>query len=145
MKPFSMHAVLDYRQRLEDIAKNNMGKAQQAEQIARAELQANQDEHRALIEFIERIQYDGVEITELIRYEEHLAVLKARVTQLSEQLAKKHEAVEQARRQLLEKSRERQAIEKLKEKQDAAWKQYLNKKEAAVLDEIAIIFNEKKD
>ena len=34
-------------------------------------------------------------------------------------------------------------MEKLKEKQNQSWKEHLEKKEAALLDEIAIIFHEK--
>ena len=143
MKPFSLHTVLNYRQRLEDMAQNGLAKAQQAEELARRELEQERDRHQAVISMIERIQREGVGITELIRYEDHLVQVKERLGKLDEQLEKRKQDVEQARRQLLKKSRERQAMEKLRERQDAAWKVYLNKKEAAMLDEIAIIFNEK--
>jgi len=43
----------------------------------------------------------------------------------------------------MKKAKDRQVMEKLKERQNADWQQYLNKKEAAMLDEIAIIFHNK--
>ncbi len=68
---------------------------------------------------------------------------KNRIAELKKQLAKRKQQVTVCQNELLKKSRERQVMKKLKEKQNTAWKQYLNKKEAAMLDEIAIIYHNK--
>ena len=66
-----------------------------------------------------------------------------RIQTLQIELSKRHEKAESERDILLKRSKEKQAMEKLKEKQNAAYRYYLNKKEAALLDEIAIIYHDK--
>ncbi|SHO50715.1 flagellar export protein FliJ [Desulfopila aestuarii] len=143
MKPFGLDTVLDYRQRLEDIAKNNLAQARQAEEEVRHQLEKEQDHYRQLVATIERVQEIGVNIMELIHHEEHLKYIKTRVIELEKELKKKREHIARTRKELMKKAKDRQVMEKLKERQNADWQQYLNKKEAAILDEIAIIFHNK--
>ena len=143
MKPFTLETVLSYRQRLEDIAKNNLAKARQAEESAQAQLADQQRNYEKLVALIDRVQREGIGISELIHHEDHLTYVKNRIVAIEKDLKKKREHVSRTRQELLRKSRERQVMEKLKERQNSAWKQYLNKKEAAILDEIAIIFHNK--
>lgn len=143
MKPFGLDTVLDYRQRLEDIAKNNLAQARRAEEEARNQLNSEQENYRSVVATIEKVQEQGVNIMELIHHEEHLAYIKTRITELDKDLKKKREHVARTRKELMKKAKDRQVMEKLKERQNADWQQYLNKKEAAILDEIAIIFHNK--
>jgi flagellar FliJ protein len=143
MKPFALDTVLSYRQRLEDIATNNLIKARQLQQAVETKLSSHQEEYRELITRRERVHHEGINITELISLEDHISFTKKKITELELELNKKRDHVARTRKELLRKSRERQVMDKLKERQNAAWKQHLNKKEAAVLDEIAIIFHNK--
>ena len=143
MKPFSLHAVLSYKERLEDIAKNRLVKALQAEQQAMARLSEQQELYADLAGTSARRQSEGIPITELISYEEHLQYVQGRIQSLQIELSKRHEKVQAERTNLLKRSKEKQAMEKLKEKQNAAYRHYLDKKEAALLDEIAIIYHDK--
>ena len=140
MKPFGLDTVLEYRQRLEDIAKNTLAQARQQEQEIQQRLQTEQNECLALIAAIERSQQQGVQILELIRQEELLTYRKTQLKELEKEHRRRQERVARARKELLQKAQERQVLEKLKEKQDAEWRHHLNKKEAAMLDEIALIF-----
>lgn len=139
MKPFALDTVLSYRQRLEDIAKNNLAQARLAEHEAQTQLADQQERYRSLVATIEQVQRQGVNILELITHEEHLDFIKRSITELEKDLKKKREHVVRVRNDLMKKARDRQVMEKLKERQNADWQQYLNKKEAAMLDEIAII------
>jgi flagellar FliJ protein len=143
MKPFGLDTVLDYRQRLEDIAKNNLAQARKAEEEVRHQLEGEQENCRQLVATIEHVQEKGVNIMELIHHEEHLAFIKKRVVELEKELKKKREHIARTRKELMKKAKDRQVMQKLKERQNADWQQYLNKKEAAILDEIAIIFHNK--
>ncbi|WP_136807893.1 flagellar export protein FliJ [Desulfosediminicola flagellatus] len=143
MQPFKLDTVLDFRQRLEDIAKNTLAEARQMERAVQVQLDNQQASYATLLTTIDRVQAEGVDINELIRLEEHLVFIKNRITELKTQLAKRKQQVTVCQNELLKKSRERQVMKKLKEKQNTAWKQYLNKKEAAMLDEIAIIYHNK--
>lgn len=143
MKPFALDTVLSYRQRLEDIAKNNLVQARLAEHEVQLQLTEQHENYRSLLITIEQVQRQGVNILDLIHHEEHLEFINTRITELQQELKKRHDHVTRVRRELLKKARDRQVMEKLKERQNADYKQYLNKKEAAILDEIAIIFHNK--
>ena len=143
MKPFSLHAVLSYKERLEDIAKNRLVKALLAEQQAMERLTEQQQLYTDLVRITAEQQNQGMAIIDLIRAEEHIQYVKARIQTLQIELSKRHDKAEAERDILLKRSKEKQAMEKLKEKQNAAYRYYLNKKEAALLDEIAIIYHDK--
>lgn len=143
MKPFGLETVLRYRQRLEDIAKNNLAQARLTEETTRSQLTARQDEYRAQQQAIDRVQQEGVNILKLISLEEQLNYLKGEVVALEKELKKKREHVARTRKELVKRAKERQIMEKLKDRQNSDWRQYLSKKEAAILDEIAIIYHNK--
>jgi len=70
------------------------------------------------------------------------ARFSGQTTQRAHSLVKKIAELEQqvaaARERLIDASRERQAIEKLKERQYEQWKQQRDRREAAVMDELAM-------
>jgi len=143
MKPFGLETVLNYRRRLEDLAQSHLAEARQAEEQVRQQLADQQNMYQLLVSTIEREQATGVNILELIRHEEHLHYIKAQVAELENELKKKCDHVARTRKELLKRAKERRVMDKLKERQNTAWQNYLDKKEAAVLDEIAIIFHNK--
>jgi flagellar FliJ protein len=137
MKPFTLQAVLDYRKRLEDIAQHRLVEAKEVEETIRKKLK---DEMSALELFInetEALQAKGIGITELIRYEERITAQKQNILAIKKNLSEKSELVEKEHQHLIQRSKERQIMERLKETQNIAWKKYVDKKEAAMLDEIA--------
>jgi len=139
MKPFSLETVLNYRQRLEDIAHNRFFKAQQNRAIVKQKLKQEQIKLSQLIEKSVQLQAQGVTITELIRYETSILQNEENIIAIKKNLDEKTNLMQNERENLIQKSRDRQIMERLKEQQNQAWKEYLNKKEAAMLDEIAII------
>ena len=138
-----METVLNFRQRLEDIAKNNLAAARQAERQAYKQYQHARKDHEQLVIRIEHEQNEGIRIVDLIMLEEHRAQLRSRVEELKQELDKRREQVSKMQEELLTRSRERQVMDKLKERQNRAYRLYLEKKEAAALDEIAIIYHNK--
>lgn len=143
MKPFSLETVLDYRKRLEDIAKNRLFEAQKAKRMVQERLTAEEQAYSELIETLDRRQFEGIDILDLIRYVDQIQFSQNRIVAIKKTLAEKNALVVEEREQLILRSKERKIMEKLKEKQNQAWREYLNKKEAALLDEIAIIFHDK--
>lgn len=65
--------------------------------------------------------------------------LRAQAQEVVLQLAGVHRRLEKARAALREASREKRAIELLRERREAAWRESLNRREAAELDEIAVM------
>jgi flagellar protein FliJ len=143
MKPFSLDTVLKYRVQLEKIAKNRLYEAEKKRAEVFRQLQQKETIFTTLIDDLAGLRSQGMDVVEMIRYEERITLIKNEIGILRNTLAEKEKAVVRERENTIKKSKERKVMEKLKEKQNAAWQQYLNKKEAALLDEIAVIFHER--
>ncbi|MBU1568433.1 MAG: flagellar export protein FliJ [Proteobacteria bacterium] len=145
MKPFSLQNVLAYRKRLENIAQHRFFEAKKAHRQVEQRLT---EENNVLVELSlrsERLQSEGVNITELIRYEERILQVKTNVKAITKTLAEKAEIVSFEHQHLINKANERQIMERLKERQNKAWFAFLNKKETAMLDEIAILHHDSEN
>lgn len=139
MKPFTLDTVLDHRKRLEDIAQNRLFEAKRVYEAIENKLNAEKQNLKELIEITEAKQRKGIEITILIQYEFKISTTKQDIDAIKKNLAAKAKVVAQEQENLIYRSKEKQVMERLKEEQNKAWKDYLNKKEAAMLDEIAIM------
>jgi flagellar FliJ protein len=143
MKPFTLESVLSYRVQLEKIAKNRLFEAEKKRSEILLRIKEKENFLKNLITDLAKRQSEGMDVVEMIRYEEKIELEKNVLTKLNKTLVERNAEVIKERENLLNKSKERKVMEKLKEKQNAAWRQYLNKKEAAMLDEIAVIFHER--
>lgn len=139
MKPFAFHTVLAYRKRLEDIAQQRLAEARKIRDAVQQKLREEKNNLSLLIETTDSLQTEGVNITELVRYEEQILRVKSNVAAIEKNFSDKAEIVRKEQQNLLRRAKDRQIMERLKEHQDTAWKSYLDKKEIAMLDEIAII------
>ncbi len=137
MKPFALDTVLNYRKRLEDIAQHRFIEAQKTRDIIKKKLAEATEDLNFFIAESAQLQQQGIEITELIRHEERIAGQKKNVQAIKNNLIEKTQLIEKEQHNLLLRCKERQILERLKETQNKAWQGYLNKKEAAMLDEIA--------
>ena len=137
MKPFTLQTVLDYRKRLEDVAQHRLIEAKKIQSTIEKKLSDETDILTQFINEAEILQTEGIGITELIRYEERIAAQKHNLTAIKKNLSEKSDLVRKEHHNLTHRSKERQIMERLKETQNKAWLRYLDKKEAAMLDEIA--------
>lgn len=138
MKPFAFQTVLDYRKRLEDTARQRLAAAKKAVAAVEQKLREEQDALTALIARKDLLQTEGINILELLLYEEQISRAQANITAIDKNLLDKTELLHQEQQHLLSRAKDRRIMERLKERQDLAWKGYLDKKELAMLDEIAI-------
>jgi flagellar FliJ protein len=139
MKPFTLDNVLAYRKRLEDLAQHRFHEAQKVHRQVQDKLAEENALLNKLAEKSERLQTEGIDITELIRYEERILQVKDNIRAIAKTLEEKADRVAREHQNLINRAKEKQIMEHLKERQDKAWMAYLNKKETAMLDEIAIL------
>ena len=144
MKPFSLHTVLEYRDRLENLAQQKLMSAEQAvrqlaEQIA--EVEADIASGAALLAEKQR---QGIDIREHIQLAEGLDYRQQELAALQQEMVKRRENVDNARNHLKKRSQEKKIMEKLRERQNTAWRRHLDKRESIRLDEIAILYHGKK-
>lgn len=139
MKPFSMEPVLRYRQQLEDEARQKLFADLEKEEEIRTELTRTAGSLSRLYAdlTLERIQ--GTTVARLLLFENHMVIKQEKIKLLQADLEKQEKVVERRRRHLLQASQDKKALEKLKERQNLAYKKYRDKKEAAMLDEIAVL------
>jgi len=145
VKPFGLQTVLDYRKRLEDSAQHKLIEAKTVYRKIEEKYLLEQQRLAENLAERDRREQEGINIMELIRYEEHTERLTANIEAIGKTLQEKALLVKQAQEHLLKRAREKQVLEKLKEKQNLAWRNYLEKNEALMLDEIAIIRHERED
>lgn len=138
MKPFALYTVLDYRKRQEDTARQRFAEARKVMDTVANRLHDEQDMLNALIRKKELLEKKGINILELVLYEEQITKVIANVKAIEKNLKDKTEIMRKEQQNLVRRAKDRRIMERLKERQDLAWKGYLDKKEMSMLDEVAI-------
>lgn len=144
MKPFSLNTVLKHRKSLEEQAMYRLVKAQEEENSVQHQLAKEEGILTTLIQALDREQSLGIEVVKLAQFEQRMRLVERQIKTLQLLLQKKKEAVSQAQQQLISRSKDRKIMETLQQNQNDAWQQYLNQKETATLDEIAVIFHNRE-
>jgi len=144
MKPFSLHSVLRYRQRLEDTAVTRLNDARH--QLAEKEsvLKQAQYEYSLNLKTYQKMQSQGISIEDLLRYEHHLVVLQEKIDNLSSECDSARQNVEQKRKVVITRSKDKKVLEQLQLRQDSGHRKYLAKKETSLLDEMAVLAHDRK-
>ena len=143
MQPFKLDAVIKFRKQLEDTARQNLFTAREEEAAAQTVLTRQQQDLDHLYFSLQQEKEQGTTAPRLIMVENRIALVKEEVSTAREVIEKAQIEVESKRKALLKTSQDRQVIEKMKEKQNNAYKQHLNKKELAMLDELAVLFHKR--
>ncbi len=145
MKPFTMEAVLKYRKRLKDQAMNSFQQAQRERNRAEQAWLLKRAEYISLVDTRAELENQGVSVDEHIRYQNRIEYVSTELAGREDTLKKKTETVILRRRQLVKRRKEERALEKLKEKQTIEYLRFIERKEAAMLDEIALLHRNQKD
>lgn len=144
MKPFTLHAVLKYRHQLEDQALQSLAQALEEETRLRQAFHQVEEELAELYHDLQRDKEQGTTVDRLILFDQRIDLVKTQVAERQTALEKQQLQVNKRRQQLLKASKDRKVIEKLKEQQNAAYKHHLDKLEAGMLDEIAVLSHERR-
>lgn len=134
-----MQPVLRYRKQLEDEARLAFFASQEKEQELADLVHHLEENLQRLVRELERLKQEGTTIDILLLYENRIGVEREMLAKRKEELARQHEQVERRRKRLLHTRQEKKALEQLKERQNRAYKQYKDRREAAMLDEIAVL------
>lgn len=144
MKPFSLHAVLKFRHQLETRALQQLAQAMEVEQQLREALEATEQDLGELYVALQRDKEQGTSVDRLILFDQRIDLVKQEVHQRKKALEKQQGQVAKRRQHMVKASKERKIIEKLKEQQNDAYKKHLDKLEAGMLDEIAVLSHERQ-
>jgi flagellar FliJ protein len=144
MKPFALHAVLKYRRQLEDSARQQLFQALEVEARLQETLFQVEAELADLYAGLQQDKEQGTTVDRLVLFGYRIDLVKDQVKLRRAELHKQQTQVAKKRQLLVKASKDRKVIEKLQEQQNAAYKLYVEKKEAAMLDEIAVLSHERK-
>ncbi len=135
---FKLQAVLNYRQLLEN----------QAQQVLSLSLQEQAGLLKEIEEFRQRLQnhdaqlrirqLEGMTVAEMELFEAGIQHCRQQIQYLQQKLLVLDRRITEERNILLKTARERQVMEKLKEKQEAEYRHELDRKEREMLDEISL-------
>ena len=145
MKPFALGTVLKYRKQLEDAAHQELRRALQAEARLLETLQRVQTDLSDLYAGLNRDHVQGTTADQLLLYEHCLALVREQEQRRLKDVARQRQQVEQKRQLLVKTSTDRKSLEKLSEQQNSAYRQYLDRKETKMLDEIATLSRERRE
>jgi len=135
---FKLQSVLNYRTTLEEQAQQALALSQQQQQELIAAISAQQQELDDQDQALKQRQEEGLTIAEIEIYESRINHCRRQSVKLQEQLTRLEKKIIKQRAALLEAARDRQVMDKLKERQEAEFRREQERKERIQLDEISL-------
>ncbi|MBD1400428.1 flagellar export protein FliJ [Pelovirga terrestris] len=138
VKKFKLQSVLNYRTTLEEQAQQALALSQQQQQELMAAIARQQQELNDQDQELKQRQREGLTIAEINIYESRINHCRHRSAQLQAQFATLEKKIVKQREALLQAARDRQVMDKLKERQEAEFRREQERKERIQLDEISL-------
>src|SRR5665647_695046 len=118
MKPFTMHAVLKYRQQLEDVARQRLYQAMEVEARLQEALLQIKEELSELYNSLQKDKEQGTTVDRLILFDHRIELVQEQAVLRQNELVKQQVQVANKRQQLVKASKDRKIMEKLREQQN---------------------------
>ncbi len=138
VKKFKLQSVLNYRTILEEQAQQSLVLSQQEQQELIAAIASQQQELMNQDHALKQRQEEGLSIAEIDIYESRIHHCRCRSNELQERLARLEKNIIKQRATLLQTARDRQVMDKLKERQETEFRREQERKERIQLDEISL-------
>ena len=145
MQPFKLDTVLNIRRQAEDKARQFLFAAMEKEQEADRVLRERKGELEDLYQTLQRHYSLGTSVPQLELIENWISVVKQNIIQAEKNVIAAQRQTENRRQKLLKASKDTKIMEKMKEQQNNAYREHLNKKERAMLDELAVLHHKPAD
>ena len=135
---FKLQTVLNYRQSLEDQAQQVLSTTLQRQSEFDLKLQQQQQNLHQYDRELKQRQQEGLTVAEMDLYESQIQHCRHLIKEIQSHLQQLEQQITVERTELLHAARERRVMEKLKDKQEAAYQQELSHQERVMLDEISL-------
>jgi len=145
MTAFKLQSVLNYRQRVEELAQRTLAESLQYEKQCRRDQASLTRQLNQTQEDMAQRQRSGVGALDLLEHNRRVDYLRTQIESAGEQLSLAVDQVRGCREELLTASREKKLIEKLKERQKRRERDHLMQKETRQLDEISVLFYKREE
>ena len=134
---FRFQSILQHRQRIEDECQRNLAQLMRSRMIFHDQLQKMQDTIRESKQQMADSLVGKVDLSQVAGFAGYSHQVANRGQQLVSRLAQVEHEISEARQRLLDASRQRKALDRLREKHHNQWRRDQDRREAAVLDELA--------
>jgi len=135
---FRLQTLLDYRDLRERQAKQELAAALQQQEAVLVEIHRMRAELDCLCRDFVRRQAEGLPACEIELFQSSIQLRQSQLASLEEELQRKKALVTEARTQLLQLSKEKKSVERLRERHLLEQQQRNKRREGAILDEIAL-------
>lgn len=135
---FKLQTVLNHRQRLEHLAQQKLADSLRRETAMQQQLTSQRTTLNKLIQELSHRQQTGISVQDLQLFRLSINRHRKDLQTLTEQAEKLHREVKSNRQLLTEAAQEKKLLENLKEKKEAEQKHQDNRRESAILDDIAL-------
>lgn len=135
---FKLQSVLNYRTSLEEQARQKLAASLQQKTLLEEQRQQQQRAVQQLDAELKERQKDGLTVAEIDLFEAQIRHRRRLLNEMQLRLQQMEREILGQRETLLQVARDKQVIEKLKEKQESAYRRELTRKERDILDEISL-------
>jgi flagellar FliJ protein len=136
---FRLQAVLRHRKAVEQEKLRDLAMAAARLKEAQEELAALDESMRATNEDVRRNRLTGrLDVGFIVAHRRYLLGMQRKALEVAAKIAAAQKIVDAARAGLAEAAKQRMVLEKLREKQEARWREEIERKELAQLDEVGM-------
>ena len=136
---FRLQAVLRHRKVIEQEKLRDLAMAAARLKEAQDELAGLDESMRATNEDVRRNRLTGrLDVGFIVAHRRYLLGMQRKAIELAGKIAAAQKVVDQARAALAEAAKQRMVLEKLREKQEAGWREEIERKELAQLDQVGM-------
>jgi flagellar FliJ protein len=140
IKKFKLQPVLNYRQVLEAEARQRLAESLEREQTLSRQFSESRTRLHTLCRELDDRQRMEITVAELMLHRARIQGVEERLKNLKRELERVQQEVIDHRQGLCEASRDKKLLERLKEKFGEERRQFQNRQETILLDEISLHF-----
>lgn len=134
---FRFQSILQHRQRIEDECQRNLAQLMRSRMIFHDQLQKMQDTIRESKQQMADSLVGKIDLSQVSGFASYSHQVTNRGQQLVARLTRVERQIAEARQSLLDASRQRKALDRLREKHHNRWRRDQDRREAAELDEMS--------
>jgi len=138
MYRFNLQVLLDYRKRIEEGLQIELSQVQRELEKEKQLLTAYQREKRYYEEELVRREEKEIDVSEALLYRDYLRGMRIRIKEQRDVVAKAKGDLDIKQNELLNATKKKKVLEKVKEKEWKRFKENLERKERTLIDEIGM-------
>ena len=138
MYRFNLQVLLDYRKRIEEGLQIELSQVQRKLEKEKQLLTAYHREKRYYEEELVRREEKEIDVSEALLYRDYLRGMRIRIKEQRDMVAKAKGDLDIKQNELLNATKKRKVLEKVKEKEWKRFKEILERKEHIFIDEVGM-------